>query len=165
MVLTVSFVLSPATNSFCHRRRRIKAHRTRSGRLCLRQLDISNGCQDHTTSPYTSRLRQGILAGCARPSKCWRSPGNSAGRLRAALPLTRPKEPALRRRSRPTLPRPPHPAPTFVTMANAPLRDRMGRACSADLPDGLSGIFFARRLDRLLVICPTGTFWVAAHTT
>jgi hypothetical protein len=27
--------------------------------------------------------------------------------------------------ARPALPRPPHPAPTFVTMANAPLRDGM----------------------------------------
>jgi hypothetical protein len=32
--------------------------------------------------------------------------------------------PALRRQARPTLPRPPHPIPTFVTMANAPPRDR-----------------------------------------
>jgi hypothetical protein len=29
--------------------------------------------------------------------------------------------------ARPTLPRPPHPIPTFVTMANAPLRDGTAR--------------------------------------
>ena len=33
-----------------------------------------------------------------------------------------------------------------------------GRAGSADLPDALSGIFFARGLDRFLVICPPGCF-------
>jgi hypothetical protein len=37
---------------FCHRRWRIKAARTRSGRLRLRQLDLSNGCQAHTVLPY-----------------------------------------------------------------------------------------------------------------
>ena len=44
---------------FCHRRQRIKADRARSGRLHLRQLDISNGCQVHTVLPYAAiRLRQ-----------------------------------------------------------------------------------------------------------
>ena len=33
-----------------------------------------------------------------------------------------------------------------------------GRAGIADLPDALSEIFFAARLDRLLVICPSGCF-------
>src|ERR1700754_1182833 len=33
------------------------------------------------------------------------------------------RQPALRSRSRPTLLRPPHPIPTFVTMANAPHGD------------------------------------------
>jgi hypothetical protein len=33
-----------------------------------------------------------------------------------------------------------------------------GRAGSADLPGGLSGLFFQRRLDRLLVICLSGCF-------
>src|SRR3954452_23905255 len=36
------------------------------------------------------------------------------------------------------------------------LRAGMARAGSADLPDGESEIFFARRLDRFLVICPSG---------
>ena len=35
--------------------------------------------------------------------------------------------------TRPTLPRPPHPAPTFVTMANAPLPGRDGASCKGDL--------------------------------
>ena len=29
----------------------LRFYQTRSGRLNLRQLDTSNGCQDHTTSP------------------------------------------------------------------------------------------------------------------
>ena len=44
-------------------------------------------------------------------------------------------------------PRPPQPAPTFVTMADAPLAGQDGDSSSFDLPDGLSGIFFARGLD------------------
>jgi hypothetical protein len=52
MVLTAYFVLSPATNSSCHRRWRIWRGETRSGSLSLRQLDTSNGCQDHTALPY-----------------------------------------------------------------------------------------------------------------
>jgi hypothetical protein len=62
----------------------------------LRQLDTSNGCQDHTVLPYASAS----FVCASRRS------------------LT--GEPALQLRSRPTLPRPPHPVPTFVTMANAP---------------------------------------------
>src|SRR5260370_30031028 len=51
MVLTVSFALSPVTNSFCHRRRRIKVCLSPVGPARLRRLDTNNGCQDHTTSP------------------------------------------------------------------------------------------------------------------
>ena len=35
-----------------------------------------------------------------------------------------------------------------MTMANAPLRDRIARACRDDLPDDESGIFFQPKLDR-----------------
>jgi hypothetical protein len=48
--------------------------------------------------------------------------------------------------------------PAFVTIAiRASCRERTGRAGSADLPDGLSGIFFSKGLDRFLLICPSGT--------
>jgi hypothetical protein len=44
-----------------------------------------------------------------------------------------------------------------MTIAKRPShRDGMARAGSADLPDGKSEIFFGRRLDRFLVICPSG---------
>ena len=45
-------------------------------------------------------------------------------------------------------PRPPHPAPTFVTMANAPLPGQDGGSRRTDLPDGLSEIFLQKGLDR-----------------
>jgi hypothetical protein len=53
---TAYAVLSPATNSSCHRRRRINGS-SKPGRASqnLRQLDTSNGCQDHTVLPYAYR--------------------------------------------------------------------------------------------------------------
>jgi hypothetical protein len=54
MVLTAYFVLSPATNSSCHRHRRIKACLRPVGPTRLHQLDTSNGCQDHTALPSAS---------------------------------------------------------------------------------------------------------------
>jgi hypothetical protein len=49
--------------------------------------------------------------------------------------------------ARPTLPRPPHPVPTFVTMANAPREGRDGRSYGIDLGGMRSRIFFERWLD------------------
>src|SRR5258708_39396253 len=55
MVLTVSFVLSPATNSFLSPSPRgLRFVQARLGRRISARLDISNGCQDHTTSPYAA---------------------------------------------------------------------------------------------------------------
>src|ERR1700704_3550697 len=48
---TAYFVLSPATNSSCHRHQRNKVCLSPVGPTRLRQLDTSNGCQDHTASP------------------------------------------------------------------------------------------------------------------
>jgi hypothetical protein len=64
--------------------------------------------------------------------------------LRASV---RSRKPPCKHFSRPTLPRPPQPIPTFVTMANAPL---LGTGCAShsdDLPDGESGKFFLIGLD------------------
>ncbi len=49
---TAYAALSPATNSSCHRRLRIKVCRSPVGPTRLRRLGISNGCQDHTVLPY-----------------------------------------------------------------------------------------------------------------
>src|SRR5207237_3911872 len=88
MVLTACFVLSPATNSSCHRHRRITACLRPVGPTCLHQLDTSNGCQDHTALPSAS-----------------------ASFVSTPFDRSRVFRPALRSRTRPTLPRPPHPAP------------------------------------------------------
>jgi hypothetical protein len=84
---TAYAVLSPATNSSCHRHRRIGGF-ARPGWACnnLRRFDTSNGCQNHTVLPYAAtslvlRRKQSLTA-----------------------------EAALRSLSRATLPRPPHPA-------------------------------------------------------
>ncbi len=50
--------LSSATNSSCHRRLRIGICPSPVGPTHLRKLDISNGCRNHTISPYAARLRQ-----------------------------------------------------------------------------------------------------------
>ena len=53
--------------------------------------------------------------------------------------------------------RPPHPAPTSVTFAKRPsVWDGMGRACRDDLPDGESGIFLRKGLDRKFSDLPVG---------
>ena len=72
LVLTVSFVLSPAIGLFCHRHRR----------NCFRQLDA--GVEASGPHDFTVRVS------AVRHKHC---------------------------------PRPPHPAPTFVMMANAPQWD------------------------------------------
>jgi len=57
--LTAYAVLTPATNSSCHRRCRLEAETIRSDRSSHRQLGTSNGCRVHTVLPYAaSRLRQ-----------------------------------------------------------------------------------------------------------
>src|SRR2546430_11766646 len=80
----------------------LMAKSIRSDQFRHRQLGTSHGCQDHTVLPYASApyvLRAVSAHGRTRPA-------NNSSRL--------------------TLPRPPHPIPTFVTMANAPLlRDGM----------------------------------------
>ena len=49
------------------------------------------------------------------------------------------------------------PCPSFATMANAPLVGQDGRSLTSDLPDGASDLFFRRGLDRLFLICPSGS--------
>jgi hypothetical protein len=86
---TAYAVLSPATNSSCHRRRRIEGF-VRPGRAPKnhRRLGTSNGCQNHTVLPYA-------LASFV---------------LRACQSLTR-FNPPCDRNCTPTLSRPPHPIP------------------------------------------------------
>jgi hypothetical protein len=100
VVLTAYFVLSPATNSSCHRHRRIKVLSNPVGPTCLRQLDTSNGCQDHTALP-------------------------SAKTLFVSEPFDRSRaismNPPCHHVARPTLPRPPHPVPYVRDDRDTPL--------------------------------------------
>jgi hypothetical protein len=67
---TAYAALSPATNSSCHRRRRIGGFaKTRLGLQNLRRLDTSNGCQDHTVLPYAATCAKGLDGLGTRPPK------------------------------------------------------------------------------------------------
>jgi len=89
MVLTVSFVLSPATSSFLSPSPRGLSCASDTGwaEYASTWLSISNGCQDHTTSP--SATTSLVL--------------RAANRSRVCLALRSPL-------ARPTPSRPPHPA-------------------------------------------------------
>ena len=107
MVLTVSFALSSATNSFCHRRQRIKTCLSPVGPTHLRRLSISNGCQDHTTSPYAA-TSPNVSTGHVPPAESF-SEGVEAPFVRAPVVRSQTKARPAIADSRPTLPRPPHP--------------------------------------------------------
>jgi hypothetical protein len=68
--------------------------------------------------------------------------------VRAQADRSRVKDPPCDYLTRPALPRPPHPIPTFVTMANAPLPGRDGEKSRDDLGRKGSGIFLKAGLDR-----------------
>src|SRR5438128_157864 len=107
LITTAYNALFPATNSCCHRHQRIEICLSPVGPTRLRWLDISNGCQNHATSPYAAPSTappigempmRGSGEGLETPVVC-ANVGSLTG------------EPALRPRSRPTPLRPPHPTP------------------------------------------------------
>ena len=119
MVLTAYSALFPATNSFCHRRRRIEGLSDPVGPMHLRQLDTSNGCQNHTALPSASPVSAKRLRRVWYPSaEALSKTKYSAVRLRAMFAHGR-SRPAIHL-ARPALPRPPHPVPTSVTIAKRP---------------------------------------------
>jgi len=68
---TAYFVLSPATNSSCHRHPRIKVSSVPGWATSLRELDTSNGCQNDTSSPSAAlRLSQRLRRAKRRSSAC-----------------------------------------------------------------------------------------------
>jgi hypothetical protein len=126
MVLTAYAVLSPETNSSCHRHRRIGLIETRLGRLRLRRLDTSNGCQDHTVCPSAT----------------------SAVRLRAAIAHRHSIEsPPCDSLTRPTLPRPPHPMPRVSDDHDTPPSGWDGGGYGGDLGKTGSGMFLRKGVD------------------
>jgi hypothetical protein len=116
---TAYAVLSPEPNSSGLRRRRIgDRSKARSGPTISISLTPATGAR--TTRFCRPQLPRAIRLD--RPACCrkkFQPRRLSAVRLRAVRSLT--GITALQPRARPTLPRPPQPVPTFVTMANAPL--------------------------------------------
>ena len=92
---------------------------SRLGPTNLRQLDTSNGCQDHTPLPSAASsaktTRPAHVLPTEIPAKAFKR-RSSARRSVAHRP-----KPALRSRSRPTLPRPSHPAPNVRDDRDTPL--------------------------------------------
>src|SRR6267154_5454863 len=112
MVLTVSFVLSPVTGLFCHRRQRIKVL-SKPGRADLPSANLTpaSGRQDHTTSPYAT-----------------------TSLVRVLLIAHRPFDPPCNPVARKTLPRPPHPIPYVRDDRETPLcAGRDGQSSRGDL--------------------------------
>src|SRR4030088_3000488 len=133
MVLTVSFVLSPVTGLFCHRRQRIKVLSKRSGRLNLRELDASVGA----SGPHDFAVRCNI----SRPRAVDRS-----RIFRFALQSRRAQNAAASTAS----------LPAFVTMANAPLWGGMRKVLDVIWGGRKRKYFFKRDSTPPSTNCPTG---------
>ena len=103
LVLTAYNVLSPATNSSCHRRRRIKV--CQPGRALRTSADLTPATGARTTRSCRPQLAPLVL----------RDPDHSPAEARPAIN-------SARRAAASTASR-----PTFVTMANAPL---VGAGCA-----------------------------------
>ena len=97
LVLTAYNALSPATNSSCHRRRRIKV--CQPGRALRTSADLTPA-----TGARTTRFCRPLAAPLVL-----RDPDHSRAEARPAI-----------NSARPALPRPPHPIPTSVTIAIRP---------------------------------------------
>src|SRR5258708_11115918 len=115
---TAYSALSPATNSCCHRRLRIDdpAH---PGWVLqnLRRLDISNGCQNHTPSPYTATSSI-TPAGDMPPAEVLAKALKR--RSSARWLIAHRKRPALRFRCAPDAAASTASQPAFVTIATRP---------------------------------------------
>ena len=84
----------------------------------LHQLDTSNGCQDHALLPSAASSCHTLQPARMLPEEV-STEAFKRRSSRASSPLS--EQPPCEHTSRLTLPRPPQPAPTFVTLANAPL--------------------------------------------
>jgi hypothetical protein len=125
--LTAYAALSSATSSFLSPSPRELEGSSAPGRVdaAFARLSTSNGCQDHAVLPYAASPVVRALVSAHGPEPALRSPP----RARRCL-------------------RPPQPAPTFVTMANAPLAGRDGESCTGDLGARRNDLFLRGELDR-----------------
>ena len=126
MVLTIYSALPPATNSSCHRHRRIDGL-AGPGRARKTSADLTPATGARTTRLH--RPRPIVTKRLCRSVHIRRSFGEAEAAPFVCAPSIahRPKACPATTLARPTLPRPPHPVPTFVTMANALSRNGMAR--------------------------------------
>jgi len=129
MVLTAYFVLSPVTNSSCHRRRRIKVRRN----------------PDHTTWPYaaTSTIAS---ARHVRQTETLLKALKHRSSTRGPI-AHRPKGPPCDAISRTTLPRPSPPVPNVRDDRDTPLCGTGWRGYEGDLGQSRSGLFLREGVD------------------
>ena len=104
-------------------------------------LTPASGRQDHTTSPYAA-----IVFRPRAVDRSW-------------IQKNPPCDPIARK----TLPRPPHPCPTFVTIAKRPSAGRDGRINRAVSTKSRSGIFLQRGLDTPVRKTPDGQISCSAR--
>jgi hypothetical protein len=136
---TAYFVLSPATNSSCHRHPRIKVSSMPGWATSLRELDTSNGCQNDTSSPSAAlRLGQRLRRAKRRSSACHSSAHGPYDP--PCHPLTSPNA-AASTASRPAL----------VTTRDRPSVGRDGGSHGSDLGQARRKIFLQWRIDEALV--------------
>jgi hypothetical protein len=141
--LTAYSALSPATNSSCHRRQRIDGLSARLGSHNLRQLDTSNGCQDHTALPYAATSGKYFRRTVCDPPGSARSISTSFVYAHVHRSQANPPCNAV---SRPTLPRPPHPIPRPWRSRYAPLSGTGPKRYIADLGSWSSNLSENRKL-------------------
>src|ERR1700716_1382423 len=134
MGLAAYLVLSPATNSSCHRHQRIKVCLSPVGPTRLRKFNTSNGCQDHTALPSAA-----IVV-----------------RLRAVDRSRVFRQPALRSRHTPDAAASTASHPASVTIAIRPSGGRNGERSRTDLGQTGMEIFLETGLDRQTSEQPVG---------
>jgi hypothetical protein len=146
MVLTVSFVLSPATNSFLSPSLNgLPATCPGWAGFASAQLDISNGCQDHTTSPSAATSAKRFDRPCA-PAEVL---AKALKRRSSCAPVHRSQvKPALRPPIAPDAAASTASPPAFRDDRDTPLvPGKDGGASRIDLGKQESEIFFAGGLD------------------
>ena len=140
--LTAYGALSPATNSSCHRHRRIDGL-ARPGWARNTSADLTPATGARTTRfcrtlQHRSSTRAEIAHGVIRPAN-----SNACRRCRVHR----------------------IPCPTYATIMIRPSVGRDGEAYSFDLPDGLSGIFLREGLDRKSGDLPVRRFYIVVCET
>jgi hypothetical protein len=124
---TAYALLSPATNSSCHRRRRIWLVEPGWADVTSADLTPATGCQDHTVLPYATRFRQEASAGMCTSSRALAKDGKQrrsfTREMIAHRPCSRPCACLARRHRR--VHRIPH--PTFRDDHDTPLIEGTGQ--------------------------------------